>query len=95
MKDIDRFTIHFNKVIANIDFRGIIFKCNGDIYRKDINYRVSQGTFSNMFTVIFLEAGDTYSMYVYVPAGAITLEGEYKNTEVNYTYSYRNGVLSA
>lgn len=95
MKDIDRFTIHFNKVIANIDFRGIIFKCNGDIYRKDINYRVSQGTFSNMFTVTFLNAGDTYSMYVYIPAGAITLEDEDKNSEVNYTYSYRNGVLSA
>lgn len=93
-KEEKRFIIIFSETISNIDFSGIIFKCNGDIYRKDIDYRVS-GMSSNMFVVNFLNIGDTYTMYVYIPAGAITLKGEYKNTEVNYTYSYRNGVLSA
>lgn len=93
-KEEKSFIIIFSETIRNIDFSGIIFKCNGDIYRKDIDYRVS-GMYSNMFVVNFLNIGDTYTMYVYIPAGAITLKGEYKNTEVNYTYSYRNGVLSA
>lgn len=95
MKDINTFTIHFNKVITNIDFRLIDFECNGSMYIKDKDYIVSQGLHNNMFTVKFLDIADTYNMYVYIPIGAITLEGEYKNTEVSYTYSYRNGVLSA
>ena len=90
---IDSFVITFNKPITNIDFSGIIFRCDGVTCIRDVDYMVSQGVNSNVFVVNFLKVGDTYSMYIYVPAGAITLGGD-KNSEVNYTYSYKDGALS-
>ena len=90
---VNQFVITFNKSITNIDFSGIIFKCDGVTYIKDIDYIVAQGINSTVFVINFPNVGDTYSMYIYVPAGAITL-GKDKNSEVNYTYSYKDGAPS-
>ena len=84
------FTISFNKIITNINFGAITFRCDGVTYNKGSDYTVAQGVGSNVFVVNFPNIGNTYSMYINIPAGAIVL-GEDKNSVVNYTYSYRDG----
>ena len=90
---LQTFTITFNKTITNINFEAITFECNGVIYNKDVDYIVFQGVGNNVFVVNFPNAGDTYTMYINVPAGAITL-GQDKNSKIEYTYSYENGAPS-
>lgn len=87
------FIIEFNKTITNINFNAITFKCNGGIYNKDTDYIVSQGVGNNMFVVIFPNVGDTYTMYINISEGAITL-GEDTNSKIEYTYSYKDGAPS-
>ena len=87
------FTIIFNKTISNINFNAITFKCNGGIYNKDTDYIVSQGVGNSVFVVIFPNVGNTYTMYINISEGAITL-GEDKNSKIEYTYSYKDGAPS-
>lgn len=87
------FTITFNKTISNINFNAITFKYNGGIYNKDTDYIVSQGIGNNVFVVNFPNVGDTYTMYINISEGAITL-GEDKNSKIEYTYSYKDGAPS-
>ena len=89
---IKTFTITFNKAITNINFEKIIFKCGVVTYVKDSDYTVAQGIGSYQFTVTFPNVGNTYYMYINVPEGAITL-GKDKNSEIKYTYSYKDGLL--
>ena len=90
---INAFNIAFNKTITNINLGVIVFKQIIDGQKKDVNYEIFQGVGNNVFVVHFSGIGDTYSIYVYVPAGAITL-GKDKNTEIEYTYSYKDGAPS-
>ena len=90
---LQTFTITFNKTISNINFNAITFKCNGGIYNKDTDYIVSQGVGNNVFVVNFPNVGDTYTMYINISEGAITL-GEDKNSKIEYTYSYKDGAPS-
>lgn len=90
---LSTFTIIFNKTITNINFNTITFKCNGNIYNKDTDYIVSQGVGNNVFVVNFSNVGDTYTMYINIPAGTITL-GEDTNSKIEYTYSYKDGAPS-
>lgn len=90
---LQTFTIKFNKTISNINFNAITFKCNGDIYNKDTDYIVFQGVGNNVFVVNFPNVGDTYTMYINIPAGTITL-GEDTNSKIEYTYSYKDGAPS-
>lgn len=90
---LQTFTITFNKTITNINFEAIIFKCNEVTYNKDVDYIVFQGVGNNVFVVNFPNAGDTYTMYINIPTGAITL-GEDKNSKIEYTYSYKDGAPS-
>ena len=90
---LSTFIITFNKTITNINFNTITFKCNGSIYNKDTDYIVSQGIVNNVFVVNFPNVGDTYTMYINIPAGTITL-GEDINSKIEYTYSYKDGAPS-
>ena len=90
---LSTFIITFNKTITNINFNTITFKCNGNIYNKDTDYIVSQGIGNNVFVVNFPNVGDTYTMYINIPAGTITL-GEDTNSKIEYTYSYKDGAPS-
>lgn len=90
---LSTFIITFNKTITNINFNTITFKCNGSIYNKDTDYIVSQGIGNNVFVVNFPNVGDTYTMYINIPAGTITL-GEDINSKIEYTYSYKDGAPS-
>ena len=90
---LSTFIITFNKTITNINFNIITFKCNGSIYNKDTDYIVSQGIGNNVFVVNFPNVGDTYTMYINIPAGTITL-GEDINSKIEYTYSYKDGAPS-
>ena len=90
---LSTFIITFNKTITNINFNTITFKCNGSIYNKDTDYIVSQGIGNNVFVVNFPNVGDTYTMYINIPAGTITL-GKDTNSKIEYTYSYKDGAPS-
>ena len=84
------FTITFNKSITNINFGAITFRYNGTTLAKDTDYIVSSGIGNSVFVVAFPNAGNTYSMYINIPSGAIVL-GDYRNNTINFTYSYRDG----
>ena len=90
---LQTFIITFNKTITDINFNAIAFTCNGGIYNKDTDYIVSQGIGNNVFVVNFPNVGDTYTMYINISEGAITL-GEDKNSKIEYTYSYKDGAPS-
>ena len=90
---LQTFIITFNKTITDINFNAITFTCNGGVYNKDTDYIVSQGIGNNVFVVNFPNVGDTYTMYINISEGAITL-GEDKNSKIEYTYSYKDGAPS-
>lgn len=90
---LSTFIITFNKTITNINFNAITFKCNGGIYNKDTDYIVFHGVGNNVFVVNFPNVGDTYTMYINIPTGTITL-GKDTNSKIEYTYSYKDGAPS-
>ena len=90
---LQTFIITFNKTITDINFNAITFTCNGGVYNKDTDYIVSQGIGNNVFVVNFPNVGDTYTMYINISEGAITL-GEDRNSKIEYTYSYKDGAPS-